>query len=244
MVVLVTGATGLIGGHLVNRLLGEGIRVRVLARPTSNTRTLEARGVKVVRGDFRDEKVLETAVARADIVFHVAGYVSALGPFTIGETNSREWEKYREVNVEFTQSLLGASYAAGVGRFLLVSSSSVYSPDAPIPTPETAALQPLSLYGRSKLLAEQAAGAYQQCGLPTTIIRPSIVYGPGDRTFTPLALRLARLPVLPLVNGGRQRFDLVYVTDVADLMWTAPSIPPPPEPSTTPGQANRLRSMT
>lgn len=225
MTILVTGATGLIGGHLVNRLLDDGIRVRVLARPTSDTRALEARGIEVIRGDFRDKRVLKTAVAGADIVFHVAGYVSALGPFTIGEGNGRQWATYQAVNVEFTQSLLAASHAAGVGRFLFVSSSSVYSPDVPIPTPETAELRPLSLYGRSKLLAEAAVNEYQQRGLPTTIVRPSIVYGPGDRTFTPLALRLARLPVLPLVNGSRQRFDLIYAADVANLLWTAAQHP-------------------
>lgn len=223
--VLVTGGTGLIGGHLVKRLLAEGIGVRVWARPSSDTRALEAGGAEVLSGDFRDDGALRTAVAGAEMVFHVAGYVSALGPFMIGEAHGREWERYRAVNVEFTRSLLAASHAAGIGRFLLVSSSSVYSPDVPIPTPETAALQPLSLYGRSKLLAEAAVGEYQQRGLPTTIVRPSIVYGPGDRTFTPLALRLARLPLLPLINGGRQRFDLVYAADVANLLWTAAQQP-------------------
>jgi nucleoside-diphosphate-sugar epimerase len=70
-------------------------------------------------------------------------------------------------------------------------------------------------------LAEKAVAAHQERGLATTIIRPAIAYGPGDRAFTPLALRLARLPFLPLVNGGRNRLDLVYAGDVAELLWMA-----------------------
>jgi nucleoside-diphosphate-sugar epimerase len=62
---------------------------------------------------------------------------------------------------------------------------------------------------------------YQDRGLATTIVRPCVAYGPGDRYFTPLALRLAGLPILPLVNGGRARLDLIYVRDLAELLWLA-----------------------
>jgi nucleoside-diphosphate-sugar epimerase len=127
--------------------------------------------------------------------------------------------------VALTTALLEASLAAGVRRFLFTSSSSVYSPDSPIPTPEEAPLRPVSLYGRSKRIAESIVEQYGQQGLATTIIRPAIVYGPGDRAFTPLALRLARLPLLPLVNGGRNRLDLVYVADVARLLSVAAQHP-------------------
>jgi nucleoside-diphosphate-sugar epimerase len=221
MLVLVTGATGLLGRHLVALLLANGVRVRALARPSSDTRALEQQGVEVVRGEYRDRAILQAAVAGSDIVFHIAGYVSALAPFTIGEPEGAAWGMYRAINVEFTAALLAASREASVNRFLYLSSSSVYSPSVAVPTPEEAALEPFSLYGRSKLLAEAAVNAYQGQGFATTIIRPTIAYGPGDRAFTPLALRLARLPVLPLVNGGRQRLDLVYAADVAALLWAA-----------------------
>jgi nucleoside-diphosphate-sugar epimerase len=91
----------------------------------------------------------------------------------------------------------------------------------PVPTPEEAALRPVSAYGRSKLLAEDAVRAFQARDLDATIIRPALIYGPGDRTFTPLALRLARLPILPLINGGQSLLDLVYVRDVANLIRLA-----------------------
>jgi UDP-glucose 4-epimerase len=225
MFALVTGATGLIGRHLVAVLRSNGVRLRALARPSSNTQALETQGIEIIRGDYRDRETLATAVAGVDVVFHVAGYVTVMAPFTVGKANGRAWEPYRSVNVDFTAALLEASLAANVGRFLHVSSNSIYSPHVLIPTTEDAPLGPISLYGRSKLLAEEAVSRYQERGLATTIIRPSIVYGPGDRAFTPLALRLARLPFLPLVNGGRNLLDLAYAADVAELLWTAAQHP-------------------
>ncbi len=70
-------------------------------------------------------------------------------------------------------------------------------------------------------MAEEKVRAFQAKGLSTTIVRPPIIYGPGDRYFAPLVLRLTHLPVLPLINGGRNLMDLVYVGDVAELMWLA-----------------------
>jgi nucleoside-diphosphate-sugar epimerase len=225
MLALVTGATGFIGRHLLTPLLENGIRTRAFVRPSSNVRALEAQGIEIVRGDFHNQDILAAAVAGVDVVFHAAGYVTTFSPFTVGEATGRAWAPYQEGNVEFTAALLEASLAARVGRFLYVSSSSVYAPEAPVPTPEDAPLCPLSLYGRSKLLAEEAVRASQERGLLTTIVRPAIAYGPGDRAFTPLALRLARLPFLPLVNGGRHKLDLIYAADVADLLWTVAQRP-------------------
>jgi nucleoside-diphosphate-sugar epimerase len=90
-----------------------------------------------------------------------------------------------------------------------------------VPTPENAPLGPESAYGRSKLAAENEVIAYHQRGLATTIVRPGLIYGSGDRHFMPLALGLARLPVLPLVNGGKTFFDMIYAQDVAQLIWQA-----------------------
>jgi NADH dehydrogenase len=103
-----------------------------------------------------------------------------------------------------------------VRRFVYASSASVYALEVPVPTPEDAPLRPESHYGRSKLLAEQAIAT---AGVPFNIVRPSVIYGPGDRYFTPAALRLLRLPLLPLVNGGRTLLDLIYVQDVAEFLW-------------------------
>jgi NADH dehydrogenase len=94
-----------------------------------------------------------------------------------------------------------------------------------VPTPEEANLAPESAYGRSKLAAERLALDAAQAGLRMSIIRPTVIYGPRDRHFTPLALRLARLPLLPLIDGGERLLDLVYVQDVADQMVRMLSTP-------------------
>jgi nucleoside-diphosphate-sugar epimerase len=222
MKALVTGASGMLGRHLVDVLLGAGVRVRAFVRPESDIGHLHCPPCELAFGDAQNREAIWRAVEGVDMVFHLAGYLSVAAPFGLEEAV----EPYRTVNVAFTEELLAASAACGVGRFLFCSSNTVYALDVPVPTPEEATRgeatrRPHSVYGRSKLAAEERVGIYQRRGLPTTIIRPTIMYGPGDRYFTPTALRLARLPLLPLVNGGNNFFDLAYVRDVAELFWTA-----------------------
>lgn len=217
MKALVTGASGMLGSHLVDLLVAAGVAVRAFVRPRSDVSHLQCLPCELVYGDAQDKEAIWRAVDGVDVVFHLAGYLSVAAPFGLGEAV----EPYQTVNVAFTDELLAASAACGVRRFLFCSSNTVYALDAPVPTPEEAPCRPHSVYGRSKLAAEERVLVYQQRGLPTTIIRPTIMYGPGDRYFTPTALRLARLPLLPLVNGGNNFFDLVYVRDVAELFWVA-----------------------
>lgn len=219
MLTLVTGATGMLGGELVDVLLAQGHAVRALTRPSSNTTALQTKPVDIVAADATDKHALATAVAGVDTVFHIAAYLTADAPFgaDLGTAES-DWPRYQAVNVTWTANLADAARAAGVKRFVYTSSNAVYSLAAPVPTPEDAPLAPQSLYGRSKLMAETLL---RERDLPVTIIRPCVIYGPADRYFTPLALRLARLPILPLVNGGRTLMDLVYVRDVAELMVLA-----------------------
>ena len=215
---LVTGATGLVGSHLVERLLAAGVRVRACVRPSSEMRYLDPLPVEIVRGESADPVVIQQAVAGAQWVFHAAAALN-LGSTFAGDATTDE---YTATNVDLSAALLAASLAAGVERFVYVSSASVYSLGAPNPITETAPLVPYSPYGRSKLRAEELVRSYQQDqGLATTIVRPALIYGPRDRYFIPTALRLARLPVLPLVNGGRHIVDFVYAGDVAELLWQA-----------------------
>jgi dihydroflavonol-4-reductase len=222
MQALVTGATGLLGRHLVDVLVEAGVSVRALVRAGSDTRHLGSMGVELVSGSAGDGEAIGRAVSGMDLVFHVAGYLTANAPFGTDDNEADgEWLIYKAINVDFTEALLRASLDAGAGRFIYASSSSVYDVDAPLPTVEDAPLRPFSVYGRSKIMAEEKVRAFQAKGLATTIVRPPIIYGPGDRYFAPLVLRLTRLPVLPLINGGRNLMDLVYVGDVAELMRLA-----------------------
>jgi nucleoside-diphosphate-sugar epimerase len=214
---LITGATGMLGGRLAEKLHAQGVALRAFVRPTSDAGPLRALSAEVVYGDSADEEAIRRAVEGVDWLFHTAGHLTPTAPFEAESTSPL----YQAVNVDFTRRLLEAGQGAGIGRFVYASSSSVYDRDAPVPTPEDAPLRPASAYGRSKLQAEQLVRAFQEKGLAGVIVRPVLIYGPGDRHFMPIALRLARLPVVPLVEGGRNLLDLAHVDDVADLMIRA-----------------------
>jgi 2-alkyl-3-oxoalkanoate reductase len=218
---LVTGATGMLGSHLVERLLKAGVAVRALVRPTSDTHYLRTLPVEIVTAGATDRVAIHQAVAGSDWVFHLASGFDVGAAFRTGEG----LEKYHEVDVHLTEALLRASQEASVRRLVYASSVSVYSVNAVLPIAESAPLDPASDYGRSKLAAESRVRAHQQQGLPTVIVRPGITYGPRDRHFLPGALRLARLPLLPLVDGGSHLIDVVYVGDVVELMWSASRSP-------------------
>lgn len=214
---LVTGASGMLGRQMVSTLLKAGIKVRAMVRHTSDLTHLDRQLVEIVFGEAGDLKTIRQSVSGIDWLFHLAGYLSVSAPFGVNDQSPN----YEAVNVIFTESLLEAAHQLGISRFVYASSSSVYHIDAPVPTPEEAPLGPTSDYGRSKLKAEELILSYQTLGLDSTIIRPAVIYGPGDRYFTPAALTLARLPILPLVNGGKNLFDLVYSRDVATIMLIA-----------------------
>jgi len=218
---LITGVSGMLGRHLVHHLLNRNIPVRVLVRPSSDVAFLDGKAVEIVTGETTDSNAIAAAMTGITAVFHLAAYLTVNAPFGADSNDPAEWETYKRVNINFTEALLAAARREKVGRFVYVSSNSVYDLKASVPTPEEAPLNPGSLYGHSKLMAETLVHQAQNDGLPTTIIRPAVTYGPGDRYFTPTALQLARMPILPLVNGGKTLFDMVYVADVVELLWLA-----------------------
>jgi nucleoside-diphosphate-sugar epimerase len=211
----------MLGRYLVRHLLEQNIQVRVLVRPSSEIGFLSGQGVQIVSGEPEDSKAIQQAVAGVQTVYHLAAYLTVNAPFGADSSDPAEWDIYQRVNVDFTGALLEAAADAGASRFIYVSSSSVYDLQAPVPTLEDAPLNPGSLYGRSKVMAEALVQVAHGAGLDATIIRPAVIYGPGDRYFTPAALQLAKMPLLPLVNGGRTLFDMVYVADVVELLWRA-----------------------
>src|SRR5712692_9848256 len=114
MTALVTGATGFLGRHLVDRLRGEGLAVRVLARPSARLSFADQSSIEVIPGDMRDPSSLERAVAGVDTVFHLAAATSG------------DWDEYVETTVLGTRRLLQACVDGGVRRFIYTSSLSIY----------------------------------------------------------------------------------------------------------------------
>lgn len=214
---LVTGATGMLGGQLAQKLLAAGHEVRVLVRPSSDLRLLVGLPVQVACCNSDQREAIREAVRGSRWIFHAAASFHLGSAFT----RTEGLEGYKQASIDLTETLLEAGLEFGLERFAHVSTVGVYGLQAQSPISENSLVEPLSAYGRAKAASEQLVRRYQQKGLPATIVRPGIMYGPRDRHFFPAALRLARMPLLPLVNGGRNLYDLVYAGDVADLMLLA-----------------------
>lgn len=169
--VLVTGANGFIGSHLVEALLKQDIKVRCLVRKSSNLRWIEDLPVELVTGDLLHPETLTSAVTHVDTVFHLGGRVK-----------SSNEEGFYKANVLGTVNLLKAvtQHAPALKRFVLVSSQAAVGPNRHSrPSTEQDACFPLTPYGASKLAAEEAAEAFR-AQIPLTIVRPAVVGGPRD----------------------------------------------------------------
>lgn len=210
---LLTGASGFIGGHLAERLLREGRRVRCLVRATSDTSRLEGLGLELVRGDLISQSSLAEAVEGCRHVVHCAAMVSDWA--TVGEI--------RRVNVLGTRELLAASTAASVDRFVHLSTTDVYGHPG-VPGVDEA-YRPSGFrnwYSQTKLEAEhEARRAAQTSGLEVVILRPATVYGPGSREVVGEMARALRAGHMIMIGGGRAVAGLTYVENVADAALLA-----------------------
>lgn len=207
---LVTGATGFIGLRLVERLVERGEEVACLVRGTSDTTRLETLGVRLVEGSLGDEETLRRALGEAapGVVYHLAGLTHAV-----------KREDFLRVNAGGTERLCGlATDLPTPPTFVVVSSLAAAGPSPPgEPHVESTAPQPISHYGRSKLTAEYSARIHAN-ELPISIVRPPVVFGPGDRDGLLLfkSLRAFPLHAVPQLKG--LPLSLVYVDDLIDAL--------------------------
>lgn len=215
-VALVTGATGLVGSHLVERLDTQGWEIRVLARDAAAAATRlprTGRAIEVREGDVLDPASIMRAAQGCSAIVHAAALIRA-----------RDWESYRTANVEGTRNVIVAAERVHA-RLLHVSSVAVYGPDSRYAAPgglahENIPLLPLperAFYARSKRESEELVlSAHAMDRLWATTVRPDVVYGRRDRHFIPRTARLLRVGVVPLVAGGRTTLPIVHAANVAD----------------------------
>jgi nucleoside-diphosphate-sugar epimerase len=205
--VLVTGATGFLGGHVAERLAARGDTVRALVRKTSNTKHLQSlTGVELFEGSVEQAGRLGDAVAGVDAIVHCAGIVKA-----------RSGDEFFMVNVGGTSNLVDAARKRGksLRRFVHVSSLEAAGPSddgAPIPVDQE---NPVTAYGRSKLAAEKVVLAAKD-DIAVTLLRPGAIYGPRDGEILEM-FKSIQTGLLPLVGDGSAKGVWIYATDCADV---------------------------
>ncbi len=217
-IILVTGADGFIGSHLVEALLRRGhlVRAFVYYHPYSETGWLSSmpadltEGLEIFPGDIRDAGRVDAAMAGVDSVFHLAALIGI--PYSYHAPAS-----YLQTNVLGTQHVLDAALRQKVNKVLVTSTSEVYGTARYVPIDEGHPRQAQSPYSASKIAADALALSYHlSFGLPVTIVRPFNTYGPRQsvRAFIPTVIRqlLSGAKVLKLGDLTPTR-DLLYVED-------------------------------
>ena len=202
---LVTGATGFTGGHLARSLAGSGHIVRALVRERGRARDLETAGVELALGDLREPAALEAAMSGIDVVYHVAAVYRQAGI-------SRE--TYRAINATAVGAVVEAAARAGVRRVVHCSTVGVHGDVEHPPASEEAPLKPGDIYQVTKLEGEAIAReAGRRLGIEVTIVRPTGIYGPGDRRLLKLFRGVARKR-FPFLGTGEIYYHLTYIDDL------------------------------
>jgi nucleoside-diphosphate-sugar epimerase len=225
-VCLVTGATGFIGGHLAERLVKEGHRVRCLVRASSDTSRLRALDVELAVGDLTDARSLAGEVEGCRYVLHCGAQVSDWGTA----------EEIGRINVGGTRDLLAASAAGSVRRFVHFSTTDVYGYPGGAAIDETyAGARFANWYSQTKRDAEAEV---RRASIEAVILRPATVYGPRSTDVVGEIAKALRGGHMLLVGGGRAVAGLCYVDNLVDAAILAL------RHEAAPGQAPRQRGQT
>jgi nucleoside-diphosphate-sugar epimerase len=213
--VLLTGATGFVGSHVVDAFAGTDVELCAFVRPASRAGPLERAGVELVRGTFDDASQLAAALAGVDTVIHLAAL-----------THARSEAAFNDTNVEATRRLVRAALDANVRprRFVCMSSLAAAGPSfGGRPVQPADPPRPITAYGRSKLAGESACREASD-DLEVVVLRAPAVYGPRDREMLRF-FRFARAGWIPLPPGAPRPLQLVHVADLARAIVLAASRP-------------------
>ena len=208
MKILVTGASGTLGRATTRRLLARGDEVTVLQRRSAGLPGTE------VLGDVADAAVVARAAAGQDAVLHLAAKVDVTGT----------WHEYARANITGTRNVVDACTAGGVERLVHVSSPSVAHAGAPLFGAGADPADPARArghYSRSKAVAEQNALAADSAELAVLVVRPHLVWGPGDEQLVTRIVARARNGRLPLIGSGAALIDTTYVDNAAAALVAA-----------------------
>jgi NADH dehydrogenase len=193
--ILITGATGYLGRHLVRRLAEQGIRPRCLVRDPQRAAALfPGLPLEIVQGDTRQAQTLAGAVSGVETIIHAA--------FLTADRKETPANSYAATNIEGTSSLVRAAQEAGVARFIEMSGLGTRR-DTP------------GSYMQGRYLAEQLV---RESGLVWTIVQPSVLFGPDAPFLKGLVALIRTSPVVPLLGGGQVLFQPIHVEDVVNVV--------------------------
>jgi UDP-glucose 4-epimerase len=205
--VLITGASGFIGYHLINEAIANNLEVYAAVRKSSKTDHLKGFDIKYTYPDFTD-----AAALKKDLIKNNYNYII----HAAGVTTARSQKEYNDINAGYTHNLASATVESGIKlkKFVLISSLAALGP---LNDPDGIILEqttphPVTAYGRSKLLAEESLREFSS--LNYTILRPTGVYGPRDRDIFIFFKQVAR-GLEPYIGRIDQKFSFLYVTDLA-----------------------------
>jgi nucleoside-diphosphate-sugar epimerase len=204
MKVLITGSNGFIGSHLIERLLAHHYQIICFCRKTSNLQWINDLPVELAYGDVSDFQSLVSNISGLDFVYHLGGTLRANRP-----------DEYLKINVDGTKNLLEACRrnSPNLRRFIYVSSQAAAGPSRNgSPITEDDLPSPVSLYGKSKLLAEQVVFDYSKY-FPVTIIRPPAVYGPRDDDILQF-FKYIKFGIKPVMGNPQKNVTLIYVLEL------------------------------
>ncbi len=214
--ILITGAAGFIGSHLVDLLLEEGEpikRLRLLIPKGVSTKNISRaieKKVDVIFGDIRDKKVVKKAMEGVEVVYHLAARI---------DFDGKSYEEYEGVNVEGTQNLLDACRGKKIQKFVFFSSIAVFGLPAGIGNivnwDESFPKKYTNYYGQSKFEAEKRViKAHEEWGIPYAIIRPASVYGPREQGPTLALYRAIKQNRFFMIGNGDNKMHYVFVRDL------------------------------
>lgn len=209
--VLVTGGTGFVGSHLVDRLLEQGKAVRCLVRRSSNLKYLKDPQLELVTGGLDESTDWQAAFADVETVYHIAGV-----------TFARRAQDYFTANHQGTETIIAAAikHRNQLKKFVHISSLAAVGPgEKDKPVNENTPPAPITPYGRSKLMGEEAALTAVDF-FPVTVVRPPAVYGPRDYALYELFKSIAK-GLSPSIGNYDKQISLVHVADLVDGMILA-----------------------
>lgn len=210
--ILVTGATGFLGQHVVKRLVVKGYNVTAIGRNKTIGKTLP-KDVRFISLSLEDRKGIFNAMQNQDVVIHCGALSSVWG----------KYEDFYTSNVVGTQNMVDAALLHNIKRFVHVSTPSIYfnlqdrskinvKEDSLLPNPA------INYYADTKRKAEEVVDEAFRKGLATITIRPRALFGPGDNAIIPRLIKANQKSGIPFINGGKVLTDITYVENVVDAL--------------------------